>query len=174
MVNITYILARSADDEFMKIVFGVGAVIVWGLFQLIGAIAKKAEDAKRRTRYGRLPEDVARRGGVPPLPVPPVPGQRKQSKAKAGRKAVAAAPTRARRVAPTATAFASAAQAHATAVGARQAAETASRPQEVRRPGAAPAGQIARLLRRPESLRAAVIMNEVMGKPVGLREGARG
>jgi hypothetical protein len=174
MLNITYILARSGEDDLMKIVFGVAAVIIWGLFQLIGAVAKKAEEAKRRQRYGRLPEDVARRGGMPPLSVPPVPGQRKQNKVKGGRKTAAAPPKGAARVAPTAAAFASAAQSHATAVGARQAAAAASRPQESRRAGAAPAGQIARLLRRPESLRAALIMNEVMSKPVGLRETPRG
>jgi hypothetical protein len=147
----------------MKIVFGVAAVIIWGLFQLIGAIAKKAEDAKRRQRYGRLPEDVARRGGTP-LPVPPpVPGQRKQNKVKGNRR-------RAPLVAPPPPVVQQ--QVQAIASGVREAA--ASRPQVRRAAAGAPAGQIARLLRRPESLRAAVIMNEVMSKPLALRETPRG
>ena len=162
MLNLTYILARSGEDELMKIVFGVAAVIIWGLFQLIGAIAKKAEGAKRRQQYGRLPADVTRRGGMPPLPVPPIPGQRKQNKAKGGRK-VAAAPRRAPLVAPSAKAFAAGGQ---VGEAVPPPAAVAHRPRAV----GAPAGQIARLLRRPESLRAAVIMNEVMSKPVGLRE----
>jgi len=167
MSHITYILARSSDDEFMKIVFGVGAVIVWGLFQLIGGIAKKAEEAKRRQRYGRLPADVARRGGAPPLPIPPMPGQRKQNKAKGTRKVAAAPPPkRAALVAPGATAFAAGGGGQA----AQQPVAVAKRP----RAAGAPAGQIAGLLRRPESLRAGVILNEVLGRPVGLREGTRG
>ena len=166
MLNITCILARSGEDELMKIVFGVAAVVVWGLFQLIGAIAKKAEDAKRRQRYGRLPADVARRGGMPPLPTiptPPIPGQRKQNKAKSAKKrapVMAASPP----VGQAVREIASGVQ------------EVAASRAQVRRAAAsvAPAGQIARLLRRPESLRAAVIMNEVMSKPVALREETRG
>ena len=69
MPDLSRILARTRDDEIMKIVFGVGAVIVWGIFQAIAAIAKRAEDAKRRQKYGRLPEDVATR--TPSFPVPP-------------------------------------------------------------------------------------------------------
>jgi hypothetical protein len=166
MLNITCILARSSDDELMKIVFGVGAVIVWGLFQLIGAVAKKAEEAKRRQRYGRLPEDVATRGGLPPLPVPvgTIPGQRKQNKAKVGK-------ARAPRVAPAPPPQPVAQQrqqVRAVASGVRDAAASRARV------AGAPAGQIARLLRRPESLRAALIMNEVMSKPVALREAPRG
>jgi hypothetical protein len=166
MLNITYILARSGEDELMKIVFGVAAVIIWGLFQLIGAIAKKAEDAKRRQRYGRLPEDVARRGGTPLSvpPVPPVPGQRKQNRVKGNKR-------RAPLVAPPPPVVQQ--QVQAIASGVREAA-AASRPQVRRAAVGAPAGQIARLLRRPESLRAAVIMNEVMSKPLALRETPRG
>jgi hypothetical protein len=162
MLNFTYILARSSDDDWMKIVFGVGAVIVWGLFQLIGAVAKKAEDAKRRQRYGRLPEDVARRGGGRPsaFPPPPIPGQRKQNKGKGGKRR---APLVASPVSP-APVVQQQQQVQAIASGVREAAASRARA------AGAPAGQIARLLRRPESLRAAVIMNEVMSKPVALRE----
>jgi hypothetical protein len=165
MLNVTYILARSGEDELMKIVFGVAAVVIWGLFQLIGAIAKKAEDAKRRQQYGRLPEDVARGGGTPlPVPAPPpVPWGQKQTKGRGNKKAskraplVAPAPPPAVQPVP------------AIASGVREAA--ASRPQA--RAAGAPAGQIARLLRRPESLRAAVVLSEVMSKPVALRETGR-
>src|SRR5689334_13093307 len=73
------ILARG-DDEFMKIVFGVGAVIVWGIFQMIAAVAKKAEEQKRRRQYNRLPEDVAYRPGIPTPP--PVPAHQRPKQAK--------------------------------------------------------------------------------------------
>src|SRR5687767_12431021 len=165
MFNITHILAaRSGEDDWMKIVFGIGAVVVWGLFQLTGALAKKADDAKRRRQYGQMPEDVRPYGygGVAaPPPVPAGlkasrPAQQQQGKRKGnggrgkggGKRAQAAAVAEAAR----------AAQRLAAAEAQRQyeASRTAARPVEadVPRPvrAATPAGQIGRLLRRPDSL----------------------
>src|SRR5689334_420410 len=90
MPDLPTILARG-DDELMKIVFGVGAVIVWGIFQMIAAVAKKAEENKRRMRYNRLPEDVAYRPGVPtppPVPTQQRPKQAKKPKARSGTRPV--------------------------------------------------------------------------------------
>ena len=194
--------ARSSDDDFMKIVFGVGAVIVWGLFQLLGALAKKAEEAKRREQYGGLPEDVTTYGyggrptappsGLPPYggrttttpPPPPVPVQvppgygtprphqhQPKRKGNAGRSKAAK-----RAAAPSAQA------AERNVAVARQAFDVAtsspaplaeSQPSPRRIRSGVPAGQIARLLRRPDSLRAAFILNEVLSKPTALRDDPR-
>ena len=188
--SVNILAARSGDDDWMKIVFGVGAVIVWGLFQLTGALAKKADDAKRRRQYGQMPEDVRPYGygGVATPPPPPVPsglkpsrqpqpqqqGKRKGNGGRGkggGKRAQAAAVAEAARAAQQ-LAAATAQQEYE----ASRAAAAAARPDEedahVRRPvrAAAPAGQIGRLLRRPDSLRAALILNEVMAKPVALRD----
>lgn len=158
MLDLSPILARTRDDEIMKIIFGVGAVIVWGIFQAIAAIAKKAEDAKRRQKYGRLPEDVATRTPSFPVP-PPVPTQKRGKQPKPKRRATPAPPVTVRQpaaVPPTAPAYAAVAQ---TAPARAKPASTA-----------APANRVGRLLRQPASLRAAFILNEVLSQPIALRD----
>jgi hypothetical protein len=159
----------------LKIVFGVGAVIVWGLFQLISAAAKKAEEAKRRQQYGRLPADVVTArggyGGAGPMP-PPVPvGQWPQAHANQGKakgkgrgKAVKRGAGAVGRPmpAPPQVAVAHAAVVEGPKGRAKQAGDVA------------PANRVGRLLRQPGSMRAAFILNEVLSKPVALREESRG
>ena len=60
MTFLDLILARSADDDWIKVVFGVIVAIIWGLGALVSAVNNKAQDAKRRQQYGRLPVDVAK------------------------------------------------------------------------------------------------------------------
>src|SRR5258705_9768809 len=57
--TLDFILARSSDDDWVKVVFGVIVAIVWGLGALVNAGNKKAKEAKRRQQYGRLPRDVS-------------------------------------------------------------------------------------------------------------------
>jgi hypothetical protein len=162
MPDLPNILARSGEDDLMKIIFGIGAVIVWGIVQMIAAVAKKAEDAKRRRQYGRLPEDVAvrNRAGIPTPP--PVPSQQrpKQPKSKGKRRPVPALPVAA--TASSAT-YASATPQHAAVVeGPKGRAKQAG--------DAAPANRVGRLVRQPGTLRAAFILNEVLSKPLALRD----
>ena len=164
MPDLSRILARTRDDEIMKIVFGVGAVIVWGIFQAIAAIAKKAEDAKRRQKYGRLPEDVANRRPSFPVP-PPVPTQQRsqakaKSKARGNKRPI---PIPARPTAPHSPVPQSATPQYAAVVeGPKGRAKQAG--------DIAPANRVGRLVRQPATLRAALVLNEVLSKPVALRE----
>jgi hypothetical protein len=164
MTDLVTLLARTRDDDVMKIVFGVGAVIVWGIFQLVAAVAKKAEEGRRRAQYGRLPAGVATR---PDFPVPPpVPGgQRPKVAKKAKRRPVPA------QVAPVAPAgsgvYASATPQHAAVVeGPKGRAKQAG--------DVPPANRVGRLVRQPATLRAAFVLNEVLSKPVALRDGNDG
>ena len=159
MPDLSPILARTRDDEIMKIIFGVGAVIVWGIFQAIAAIAKKAEDAKRRQKYGRLPEDVATRTPSFPVP-PPVPGKRaKQPKSKSQ-------PKRRPTSAPQPAAIVRSPAPTPAYTAPAEPVPTRAKPANI----AASANRIGRLLRQPASLRAAFILNEVLSQPVALRD----
>ena len=165
MPDLSPILARTRDDEIMKIIFGVGAVIVWGIFQAIAAIAKKAEDAKRRQKYGRLPEDVATRRPNFPVP-PPVPTRQRSQASKAkgkGRGTKRPIPVPARPTAPHSPIPQSATPQYAAVVeGPKGRAKEAG--------DVAPANRVGRLLRQPGTLRAAFVLNEVLSKPVALRD----
>jgi hypothetical protein len=151
-----FILARSSDDDWIKVVGGVIVAIIWGIGALVSAVNKKAQEAKRRQQYGRVPRDVS----VSPAQ------QQQQQRAKAQkqrskrRPVIAAAPpvpVRAVSSAPPA-----APEPAAIAQSTRNATAAAAAP---------PAKRIARLVRRPESLRAALILNEILAPPPGLKLG---
>ena len=164
MHDLATLLARTRDDEIMKIIFGVGAVVVWGIFQLIAAVAKKAEENKRRAQYGRLPEGVATRPGFPAPPPVPVP-QRPKAAKKPKRRAVPAQPVPVAAAIPAA--YQSATPQHAAVVeGPKGRAKQAG--------DLPPANRVGRLVRQPATLRAAFVLNEVLSKPVALRDGDKG
>jgi hypothetical protein len=166
--TVDFILARSSDDDWIKVVFGVIVAIIWGIGALVAAVNKKAQEAKRRRQYNRLPSDVARRqqptspramgAGFPPQPAP------KAAKPRAKRRPVVVAQPPVP-VAPV----------YAAPPPISQAAPPAAISQSTRRASAAAAApsasRIGRLIRRPESLRAALILNEILAPPPGLRPG---
>jgi hypothetical protein len=141
------ILARSGEDSFIKVIFGVIVLVIWLGGALMSALQKRAEEAKRRARYNKMPTGVTR-----PVP-PPVPPPAK-SKPKRGvkRQTVSNPPPSAPII-----------RQPAVATAPRAPAPTRAAP-------AAEPSQIARLLRRPDSLRAALILNEVLSPPVALRD----
>ncbi|HYE18122.1 MAG TPA: hypothetical protein VEA69_06745 [Tepidisphaeraceae bacterium] len=62
------ILAASDDTgTLIKILFGVGAVVIWAISATASAAKQRAEQARRRQAYGQLPPDVVQPtyGGVP-------------------------------------------------------------------------------------------------------------
>jgi hypothetical protein len=164
-----FILARSSDDDWIKVVFGVIVAIIWGIGALVAAVNKKAQEAKRRRQYNRLPSDIARRqqptspramgAGFPPQAAP------KQAKARGGKRrpVVVAQP-------PVPVAARSYQQAPPPPPISQPAAPIAPSARKASAAAAAPsASRIARLVRRPESLRAALILKEILAPPPGLR-----
>lgn len=161
MTFLDLILARSSDDDWIKVVFGVIVAIIWGLGALVSAVNKKAQDAKRRQQYGRLPVDVAK----PTSPRAMGAGYPKHQTAKAPKPrakrrpvVVAQPPVPAVHVYQAPPPISETAP--PIAQSARDAAAAAAAP---------PANRIARLVRRPDSLRAALILNEILAPPPGLR-----
>src|SRR5258706_15745140 len=61
------ILARSDDESIVKFIFGAIVLVFWLGGALFSAIKKRAEDAKRRARYGQMPP------AFPPPPTVPMP-----------------------------------------------------------------------------------------------------
>ena len=151
------ILARSGEDSFIKVIFGIIVLVIWLGGALMSALQKRAEEAKRRARYNQMPTGYTR--PVPPpvqnpagFPAPPV--AKSKSKRAAKRQTIS-------KPVPSVPVV-------------RQAAAPAAPPTAapVRSAPVAQPSQIARLLRRPESLRAALILNEVLSPPVALRDRA--
>jgi len=155
MSPILPILARNSEDSMIKLIFGAIVVAFWIGGAIISAINKRVQDSKRRASYGQMPPTFQR-----PIP-PPVPNRAgfaggKAAKKAAKRKAVAAA---------------AAPQPQARVAQAAPLAQPAP-PASAARPAQAaqhPPCTIARLLRRPETLRAALILNEVLSPPLSLR-----
>jgi hypothetical protein len=158
--------ARSHDENWIKILFGVMAFLIWVGGAIVSAIKKKAEENRRVQRYGQMPSGVT---PAPPMLPPPVPQRTPQTagRAKSGRtmaKRVQAAAPPARTMAAAAATFN-----RTAAISAAPPATVAAQPRAAS-PSPAPANQIGRLLRRADSLRAALILNEVFSPPLSLRE----
>jgi hypothetical protein len=170
MLHMPIILAaRSHDEDWIKILFGVMAFLIWVGGAIVSAIKKRAEENRRVQRYGQMPAGVTPTAAPPMLP-PPVPQRMPQTagRAKSGR-------TMAKRVqAPPAarvTAGVVAATLNRAAMAAPATVLAAAAPVQRAAPlSPAPANQIGRLLRRADSLRAALILNEVLSPPLSLRE----
>jgi hypothetical protein len=156
-ISISILAARSSDDHWFKLLFGAIMVVLWVGGAILSAIKKRMEENKGRQQYGRMAGPVAMPA---PPPVPRVP-PRKIAKPQVHRQRVVAPPLPPQ------------ARVAVAAPPVRIAAATASA--EPRRAaggaGVAPPNQIARLLRRPDSLRAALILNEVLGPPLSIRDG---
>jgi hypothetical protein len=149
-------LARSDEDSMIKLIFGAIVLAFWVGGAIISAINKRVQEGKRRAQFGQMPPTFMR-------PIPPsVPnpagfsGKAKPPKKVAKRKPVAAPQPPARPA--------------LTAPAARPA--PAAQPARPATPQAAPRA-IAQLLRRPETLRAALILNEVLSPPLSLRNGGQ-
>jgi hypothetical protein len=159
MTHVLPILAKSDEDSLIKLVFGVIVMIFWIGGALISAIKKRADEAKRRARTGRMAPTFTR-----PIAQPTsnagFPTAQRAPKIKANKRAVKRQPVPPPRV--------TIAPALSRAVVAQPAPAVAKPP--ARAP--APPAQIAQLLRRPESLRAALILNEVLSPPLSLRDGS--
>jgi hypothetical protein len=157
MPLVPQILARSGEDSFIKMIFGVIVLIIWLGGALMSALQKRAQEAKRRARYNQMPAGYTR-PAPPPVATaagfPAPPPAKAKSKRTAKRQADAQPPPpspKPRLAGPTL-------------------ATTPPAPAPARNAPAAQPSQIARLLRRPESLRAALILNEVLSPPVALRD----
>jgi hypothetical protein len=151
-----FILARDNDSDIIKIVVGVIFLALWGLGALISAWNKKAEQERKRRQLGQLPQGLSQYYAkqlqtphqpqyVAPPPPPPTQRSKKRRKSSIAAPPVPAGPPPA--PAPVATVQATTAPASAAPEVAR----------------------VARLVHRPESLRAAFILNEVLSPPVSLR-----
>ena len=74
----SHILANG-DDAVVKVIFGVIAVIIWGIGSLVSALKKKASLTPQRAISEEAPLDLTPRMEVPPvrmsasLPPPPPP-----------------------------------------------------------------------------------------------------
>ena len=166
------ILARDSDNDVIKIVVGVVFLAIWGLGALISSLNKKAEEERRRRQLGQLPQSIRQApygqqpypaqypaqyppqtpygGYAAPQPPPPPPQETQRKR----RRKSAAAP-------PVPTSGPPEMPAPAVAVKAEAAAPGPAIPEIAR---------IARLVHRPDSLRAALILNEVLSPPVSLRQ----
>jgi hypothetical protein len=155
------LLARSDEDSMIKLIFGAIVAIFWVGGAIISAINKRVQENKRRAQYGQMPPTFMR-----PIP-PPVPNpagfSNAPAKAKAAKKAAKRKPVPAVPQPQARPALSVAAAASAPAAPSARPAATAQ---------AAPSA-IARLLRRPETLRAALILNEVLSPPLSLRHGVQ-
>jgi hypothetical protein len=153
-------IAKSSEDSMIKLIFGAIVAIFWIGGAIISAINKRVQENKRRAQYGQMPPTFMR-----PIP-PPVrnpagfahaPAKGKAVKKAAKRKPVPAAPQPQARPALTMAAAQPAPAAQPARPATAQAAPSA----------------IARLLRRPETLRAALILNEILSPPLSLRDGVQ-
>jgi hypothetical protein len=135
----------------IKLIVGVIVAIFWAIGGIASAVKKKSDEAQKRTR-ARLPS-----GAAAPVPAPasyPAP-KRVRSQQK--------------KLAPVQQTFAAPPPAPPRPPVTAQPAQTAPAA-KVNASAPVPPDQIARLLRRPETLRAAMILNEVMAPPKALRE----
>jgi hypothetical protein len=162
MTLIHDILARSEMDSTIKMIFGAVVVAFWLIGALVSAINKKAQENRRRESYGQLLPGLTPARQTPPearlaqMVAPPVPQRRPAVKGPSY-----AAPATARIEAMPSSNLRNVAV--ATQVTHKQPATKV-----------APPDQIGRLLKRPDTLRAAFILNEVLTPPLSLREGPGG
>jgi hypothetical protein len=163
-----HILATDDDTgTAFKILFGVIVVMFWIIKAVMSAVSQNKKPTP--TRRGQPPRQPLSYGGnmalqqqqrrqqqrparIPPRNVPQVNPRAQQQRPYPPRLVQpqsVPAPLRAQVIDPAST-------------GSRPAPKTT-------RPSTADAARVARLLRRPDSLRAALILNEVLGPPVSLR-----
>jgi hypothetical protein len=153
------ILARSDDESIIKFIFGAIVLVFWLGGVLLSAIKKRVDEAKRRASYGQMPS------GFTPPPTVPMPSAGFPPALPKGK--VKPAKRAAKRQAPPPPPKPAPAQ-----VASRLAAPPPAPPPQSRAaPATVPPSQIAHLLRRRETLRAALILNEVLSKPLSLRDG---
>jgi hypothetical protein len=173
------ILARGDDNDFMKFVFGVVVVVLWGFGALVSAINKRAEaERRRRMQYEQLARESGMGGGgsvgygPPPVPARIPGGQRPKQKQKQPKQrkriAVATPPTL---PGQRAAAEPAAHPAYQPAVAGGSTAPIGDAPAAPRAGsgGAASASRVARLLRRPDTLRAAFILSEILAPPPSIK-----
>jgi hypothetical protein len=161
-------LARSSDDSMIKLIFGAIVMIFWIGGALISAINKRIEENKRRARYGQMPAGYTVPPAQPPaataraagFPTPPA----KAKSAKRGK------PAPKRQQMPAARPQPQARPTFTTLAAPVQSAPVAPVRQQQ---ASAPPSQIGRLLRRPESLRAALILNEILSPPLSVRDSVK-
>jgi hypothetical protein len=161
MNSILHILARSDTDSAVKLIFGVIVVVFWLIGALVSAVNKRAEENRRRAAAGQIQR------GFPMLPQQAAPDVRLSQMTAPAR--VAQQRPAARRAAPAAGAIAAMPSANLS--------KATAATQVTRSQGAAkvvPPSQIGKLLKRPETLRAAFILNEVLSPPLSMREGPGG
>src|SRR5438067_12876924 len=80
--------ARSHDEDWIKILFGVIAFFIWVGGTIVSAIKKKAQENRRVQRYGQTPPGVTPTPTAPPILPPAVPARMQHapaSRAKSGR-----------------------------------------------------------------------------------------
>ncbi|HSI37420.1 MAG: hypothetical protein ACAI43_00525 [Phycisphaerae bacterium] len=195
----SFLLAAADDGTLIKILFGVVAVVIWAISATASAAKQRAEQARRRQQYGQLPPDVVQPtyGGVPYPPSdagyagqpqayappgyappayppayvpPPVPQQAGPTKKQRKQQQQQRAATQKR--AAEAAAVTAQKETRAAVVAQRDAEAAtearAAKPRSAAK-GGTPAAQIGRLARRPDSLRAAFILSEVLSAPKSLR-----
>jgi hypothetical protein len=175
MTLIHTILASSSDDP-IKVLFAIGFAVVWAVLAILGGIAKKKGQGQKKKSWeeilgqmsgqpGGTPPTMPNRGGqaVRPAPMPmrppPIPSAKAQQK-KQSKKAMKAVPIQQPRVTQSVPPLV---QTEMSAGMARQ--------MSARQPGGVPGGNPAiALLVTAEHLRAQVVVAEILGKPVALRE----
>ena len=158
MLTPLLILSNSDDGDLIKIVVGVVFAALWGLGALISSWNKKVEEQRKRRQSGQLPREIRQPTAYQPqypYPVPPPVPAAPARQRKRRRQAVAPAPPPPPQQAPAAA---------TTAAPATQT-EAASKSSP-----ASDAGRIARLVLRKDSVRAALILQEVLAPPVSLRD----
>jgi hypothetical protein len=150
-----HILA-DRDEGLGKVIFIIATIVIWGIGAIAAAVKKAADEKKKRERMIRQQGGYYRPAPPPPqvynIPPPPPPA----TKSKKKRRQPVAPPVQAQLVD------------EGESVVHVQLAK-----QAVEQPKAAPlaeAQRVARLIHRPDSLRAAFILSEVLAKPVSQRE----
>ena len=151
MTPLTFIYAKSDDENFIKLIVGVIVAIFWVIGGIASAVKKKSDEAQKRAR--------TRQGAATSLPpATPATQQPKSRQQKRARLQFVAPPPP-----PPVSQLAPAASVGRTTQPTAPAAKAKSS-------GPVPPDQIARLLKRPETLRAAMILNEVLSPPLALRD----
>jgi hypothetical protein len=158
-----FILARDNDSDVIKIVVGIVFLALWGLGALISAWNKRAEEERRRRQLGQLPKTLGTdpyarqysaqaQYGYPVVQPPPPPAPSQQRSKKRRKSSISAPPV------PTPPP-----EIHTPAPMAVQA-QAPARPSP-----ASESARIGRLVHRHDSLRAALILQEVLSPPLSLR-----
>jgi hypothetical protein len=159
MFTLLPILARSDESDLTKIIVGIVFVALWGLGALISAWNKKVEEERKRRQMGRLPKGLSRTPYTPPpQPVlyPPAPPPPRTKQKRRRQPAFVPPPT-------------PEAQPVAVQAATPQPAPAAG-PSRSQSTAATEPSRIAQLVHRKDSLRAALILQEVLSPPLGLRD----